>query len=147
MFWNRKAKKLQEEYSKSPHLATADVLAKLVKRCPCCKEEFAGHEFSLCTTRPILKGDQDLQKFFQVLIGHEWEQLAGYHDWNEGGDNVEVYALRCTGKGLSIVAIKGHLERLLGNRLLHCEPLTDQSGEELLAAFPKLEWHAFRGVG
>jgi hypothetical protein len=144
VFWNRKAKKLKEEYANNPHLATADVLTRLVKRCPSCKGEMAGHEFSRCATKPILKGDQDLQKFFQVLIGHEWEQLGGFHDWTTDGDNVEVYALRCTGERLSVVAIKAQFEHFMGSRLLHHEALSDKDGKELLAVFPHLEWRSFR---
>jgi hypothetical protein len=145
MLWGRHKKSKMGKYDENPSLAVAEVLNKLIKNCQNCKRGFSGHQFVRLATWIISKEkDQELEMFFKTLIDRNWLQLKEFQEWHPLTDDAEAFAIRCPDHGFSVVVIKTHFELFQGNRLLYCEALPGEEGENLLAAFASIEWHPFQ---
>jgi len=80
----------------------------------------------------ILRGDKD----------HKWAKLRELQGWVGRADNVEAYAIRCSGR-LSVAVVKTHFELLQGTRLLYNEVLCAGESSDLLEVFADIQWHPF----
>jgi hypothetical protein len=88
------------------------------------------------------KTDEALLKFFQAVKDHQWATLREFQSWLGKADNVEVYALRCSGR-VTVAVVKTHLELFQGDRLLYSEALSQEESVKLLETFADLQWHSF----
>ena len=144
MAWSIFKKAKQREFARNPHLAVAQTLSDLLKKCPHCKRRLSGHKYARFATWVVPKEeDGTLLAFFKAIKDHDWTKLQELQRWDPLGDDVEAFAVRCPTHGFSVVVIKTHFELFLGSPLLLCETLLAGEGEKLLAAFPFLEWHTF----
>jgi hypothetical protein len=131
------------ESVKDPNRAVGQLLAKILESCPLCESGFSGHDFVLLATW-VVRGekDEELLRFFEAIKGHRWAKLREFQTWLATSDNVEAYAIRCSGR-LTVAVVKTHFELFQGARLLYSEVLSIEEGARLLETFTGLQWHAF----
>ena len=131
------------ESGKDPNRAVAQLLAQLLASCLICQSGFSGHDFALLATW-VVRGEKDeaLVNFFEAIKDRQWTKLRDFHTWLGSADNVEAYAIRCSGR-LIVAVVKTHFELLPGARLLYSEALSTEDSAKLLEAFANLQWHAF----
>jgi len=131
------------ESAKDPNRAVAQLLAELLASCLLCRSGFSGHDFALLATW-VVRGEKDdaLVRFFEAMKDHQWAKLRDFQNWLGSADNVEAYAIRCSGR-LSVAVVKTHFELLQGARLLYSEALSAGESAKLLEVFADIQWHAF----
>lgn len=131
------------EPAKDLNRAVAQLLAEAVEPCPVCRSGFSGRGYVLLATC-VVRGakDETLVRFFETIKGYQWAKLREFQSWLGKADNVEAYAIRCSGR-VTLAVVKTHFELLEGARLLYSEALSMEEGIGLLHTFTSLEWHQF----
>jgi hypothetical protein len=129
--------------AKDPNRAVAQVLGELLVSCLLCRSGFSAHDFALLGTW-IVQSEKDdaLVRFFEAIKDHQWAKLREFQRWLGSADNVEAYAIRCSGR-LSVAVVKTHFDLLQGTRLLYSEALSVEESANLLRVFADLQWHPF----
>ena len=122
------------------HSAVAKELAELLQSCPHCKSSLAGHEHCLVATC-VAGEERAMLKFFEAITGHQWSSLVAFQTWVGSADNVEVHAIRCLGRDLSVAVLKTHLELFEPTKLLYLEPLPIEESAVLSATLTGIHWH------
>jgi hypothetical protein len=132
------------KYASDPDRAVAQQLADLMQSCAHCRAPLRGHEYALLATWAISEEkDGALARFFEAIKEHDWLKLREFQSWLGNTDDLEAYAVRCSGQNLTVAVIKTHFELFQGARLLCTESLSAMDRSKLLDSFPDLQWHAF----
>jgi hypothetical protein len=114
----------QGEHARDPSRAVAQLLAELLGSCAHCQSGLSGHDYALLATWVITKEkDNALAKFLKAIKDHQWRKLREFQSWLGRADDVEAYAVRCSGNYLTVAVIKTHFELFQGARLLYSEGL------------------------
>jgi hypothetical protein len=131
------------EFAKDPNRAVARILAELLESCLLCRLGFSGHDFALLATW-VVQGEKDdaLVRFFEAIKDHQWAKLREFQNWLGKADNVEAYAIRCSGR-LTVAIVKTHFDLCQGTQLLYREALSVEESAKLIETFNDLKWHAF----
>lgn len=83
--------------------------------------------------------DADLVRFFEAVKNNEWPELRQLRTWLGSTDNVEAYAIRCSGR-ITVVVVKTSLELLRGAQWLYTESLPLGESARLFQTTPDLQW-------
>jgi len=137
-----RSKSNQRESVKDSSHGVAQLLVELLQRCPHCESRFLGHEYALLASRAVTnEKDGALVSFFGVIKEHHWLELRKFQSWQGNADDVEAYAIRCSGPNVTVAVIKTRFELFEGARLLYSEVLSKEEGTKLLHTLIDLQWH------
>ena len=69
-----------------------------------------------------------------------WDDVLSFREWDGGSDVMQVYALSCPNRTLSLVLIRNPLEVLDSERIVGIEPLGLEESRRLLELMNQIEW-------
>jgi hypothetical protein len=110
--------------------------------CPGCGKRLSGHEFALVASiidHPNHKFR--LEAFLNAIKSRSWDDVLSFREWDGGSDVMQVYALLCPTRTLSLVLIRNPLEVLDSERIVGIEPLDLKESGRILELMHQVEWH------
>jgi hypothetical protein len=133
----------RRQFRISPERAEAQSLAEVIPSCLLCGSALAGHDYALLAT-VVVRGEEDgdLARFIAAAKGRRWPDLREFQSWLGKCDNVEAYALRCSGRVL-LAVVMSPFDLLQSDHLVHSEALSVQESASLAETFTGLQWHPF----
>jgi len=86
----------------SPH-AVPDVsegmrglLSEAMPVCPVCGQQIENHHYRHIASTPLEAGKANrLDAMLKAVRGHQWDELAGFQDWQATSADADVYLFRC----------------------------------------------------
>jgi hypothetical protein len=80
-----------------PRDATADVIIRVLGRCPVCRSSFASHWYVPFAVMVMRRGSEgQIQKFAEAFTAHRWEEVREHQVFDPQEDAAEVFSLLCS---------------------------------------------------
>ena len=123
--------------------ATAAELRRMLKECPACGGDLAGHQYAnFAITIATDENHPRLVEFFEALKGHRWREAKGFQEFEGRYNAAEAIALRCVSGSLIMLLIRNPEELWESSSVLDYEVLSPEGGKELDARIEPDEWRA-----
>lgn len=122
------------------------ILKEVVRICPICHLDLAGHDYRWAAATPLGHEDEDMDRFRALMAAikrHDWPKVLTFQHWLSELPNAELYCIKCTAhQKLSVALILAPFAWEDPYILMHIEPVAD--GEMLAAGLPESDtWHRF----
>ena len=139
-WWNSVSGKLSVNGNQTEDV-TARELCRMLQRCPVCGGEFDEHRYAhFAVTVFAEERNGRVKEFLRACEEHRWQDAQQFQEFDARHDAVVAYALDCRTGKLATLLERSPFEAYEADRLISCDLLGEESGQQLRAIVPPGDW-------
>ncbi len=139
-WWNSVSGKLLADGTQADDV-TARELCRMLQRCPVCGGEFDDHQYAhFAWTVFAEDGNGRIKDFLRACEEHRWQDAQQFQEFDARHDALVAYAMQCRTGKLAALLERSPFEAYEADRLIACDLLSEETGQQLRAMVPMGDW-------